>query len=68
MELTRKADDYFIAQQWVTSGPFTPSFSFWQPWIVGFNGEFSLGGGYYNAHLPRVWIDSDVREEMTGTR
>ena len=45
MELTRKADDYFIAQQWVTSGPLTPSFSFWQPWIVGFNGEFSLGGG-----------------------
>ena len=68
MELTRKADDYFIAQQWVTSGPLTPSFSFWQPWIVGFNGEFSLGGGYYNAHLPRVWIDADLREEMTGTR
>ena len=45
-----------------------PSRDFWQPWIVGFNGEFSLGGGYYNAHLPRVWIDSDLREEMTGTR
>ena len=68
-ELIRKADDYAIAQQWtIYASPTPPGFIFWQPWMVGYNGELTLGGGYHYQYLSRVWIDSDLREEMTGTR
>ena len=32
--------DYLIEQQWNIWGtPIRPSFAFWQPWMVGYNGE-----------------------------
>ena len=68
MELVNKADMYFSEQQWTTWGPMRPSFIFWQPWMVGYNGEHTLGGGRTYLYLSRVWLDSDLREEMTGTR
>ena len=67
-ELVNKADMYFSEQQWTTWGPTRPNFNFWQPWMVGYNGEFQLGGGRHWLYLSRVWLDSDLREEMTGTR
>ena len=69
MELVKKADMYFIEQHWnIWGSPIRPDFTFWQPWLVGYNGEITLGGGRYNLYLSRVWLDSDLREEMTGTR
>ena len=26
-----------------------PNFIFWQPWMVGYNGELTMGGGYFHA-------------------
>ena len=68
MELVKKADNYYIEQQWNTWGPTRPEFRFWQPWMVGYNGEHNLGGGTHLLPLSRVWLDADLREEMTGTR
>ncbi len=68
MELVKEADTYFIEQQWVTWGPMRPGFIFWQPWMVGYNGEILIGGGRFSLYLSRVWLDADLREEMTGTR
>ena len=69
MELVKKADMYYIEQQWTIWGsPIPPGFAFWQPWMVGYNGENTLGGGNFHAFLSRVWLDADLREEMTGTR
>ena len=67
-ELVKKADMYFAEQQWVTWGPTRPNYIFWQPWMVGYNGELSIGGGQHLLYLSRVWLDADLREEMTGTR
>ena len=67
-ELVKKADMYFSEQQWVTWGPTRPNYIFWQPWMVGYNGELTIGGGQHLLYLSRVWLDSDLREEMTGTR
>ena len=67
--LVREADDYYIAQQWTIWGsPIPPGFVFWQPWMVGYNAEFWLSTGLTHGYLSRVWLDSDLREEMTGTR
>ena len=68
MELVKEADMYSIEQQWTTWGPMRPGFIFWQPWMVGYNGELLIGGGRFSLYLSRVWLDSDLRYEMTGTR
>ena len=69
MELVKKADDYYITQQWnIWGSPTLQIFNFWQPWMVGYNGERTLGGGRYYLYLSRVWLDSELRYEMTGTR
>jgi hypothetical protein len=36
--------------------------------MVGYNGELLIGGGRFSLYLSRVWLDSDLKEEMTGTR
>ena len=64
MELVKKADDYYIPQQWVTWGPMRPGFVFWQPWMVGYNGEIVIGGGRFSLYLSRVWLDSELKEAM----
>ena len=35
-----------------------------QPWVKGFNGEFSLGDMQYQTILARLWIDQDLKQEM----
>ncbi len=68
MELVKKCDNYLIEKQFHTWTPRRPTFIFWQPWMVGYNGEITMGGNTLLLYLSRVWIDSDLREEMTGTR
>lgn len=68
MERVAEADFYYIQQQWQTWGPQRPGFSFYQPWLVGYNGESTLGGGRSILILSRTWIDSGLKYELTGTR
>ena len=62
--LVRKADMYYSAQQWEVWGPRTPIYQFSQPWLAGYNGEYSLGGGQYWTIYPRLWIDQELKESM----
>ena len=64
MELVKEADMYLIEQQWTTWGPMRPNYMFWQPWMVGYNGELTIGGGRHWLYLSRVWLDSDLKEAM----
>jgi len=44
-------------------------YTFWQPWLKGYGGEFMIG---YNSNWgvfhKYVWLDQDLKEEMTSTR
>ena len=65
MELVKKADNYHIEQQWVIWGSAIRSnFVFWQPWMVGYNGETNLGGARNWLYPSRVWLDADLKEAM----
>ena len=68
MELVAEADYYAVTQHWSTWGPMRPAFDFYQPWLVGYNGERTLAGGRFDLMVSRVWLDSDLRYEMTGVR
>ena len=47
--------------------PTANGFIFWQPWVKGYHGE--LEPGFQDVDYPRyLWIDQDLKEEMTGKR
>ena len=64
--LVREADMYFIEQHYNLWGPKVPLFNAAQPWIKGYNGEVELGLARATAILARIWIDSDLKQEMGG--
>jgi peptide/nickel transport system substrate-binding protein len=47
--------------------PGTYAYNFWQPWVKAYSGEISIGkkNNYYQMYL---WLDQDLKEEMTGRR
>ena len=45
-------------------GPLAPQFQVNQPWVKGFNGEYSIGDMQYNSILYRLWIDQELKKEM----
>ena len=63
--LSREASLYVAEQHYNIWGAMVPQFSITQPWVVGYNGETSLGGpGGYNPIVARLWIDSELKEAM----
>jgi hypothetical protein len=42
------------------------SYYMWWPWLKGWSGELNVG--YYNAYnqMTYLWIDTDLRKQMTG--
>ena len=62
---TRVADLYAMAQHWYLWGPSSPWFQVAQPYIIGFNGEVTMGGMNYGPYIwARLWIDEDMKKEM----
>jgi peptide/nickel transport system substrate-binding protein len=62
--LVKKADMYYIKKKWAIWGPRIPKYHFAQPWLSGYNGEYTLGGGQTHTVYSRLWIDQDMKEEM----
>ena len=62
--LVREMGMYAIEKHWQIWGPESPQFNVHQPWIKGYNGEITLGAGWYNPMMPYVWIDSEMKKEM----
>ncbi|MFC1943454.1 ABC transporter substrate-binding protein [Chloroflexota bacterium] len=40
----------------------------WQPWIKGYNGEMRVNSAQEFTFTQYIWIDQDLKEEMTGRR
>ena len=65
MDRVKEADMRFIEQHYnIWGSPIRPGFTFWQPWMAGYNGELQMGGGTYYLPFSRVWVDSDLRDQM----
>jgi peptide/nickel transport system substrate-binding protein len=63
-ELHRGIMPYVLEQAWYIPRPVPYTYTFWQPWVKNYNGEYALG---YNASWPKyIWIDQVLKEEMTG--
>jgi len=65
VEYVREADKYAIEQHWsVITSPPIPTYTFSQPYFIGFTGgEFFLG--YVSGpEFARCWIDQEIKESM----
>ena len=60
-----KAYNMFVIEQHMQIwGPLAPQFQVNNPWVKGYNGEYSLGEIQYHTVLARLWIDQDLKREM----
>jgi len=66
--MTKAAFVYGTSQFFTINRPSTVSFSFWQPWYKGYQGETRLGAYEQGAIPARVWIDQNLKLKLTGTR
>ena len=62
--LIKEADRYYAEQHWALWVPIPPVFGVTQPWLIGYNGEVTLGVSYDTVILARLWIDWEMKEAM----
>ena len=62
--LIKDMDMRVIEQHWQLWGPAGPSFFVHQPWVIGLNGEASMGSRQTHVTFSRLWIDSELKEAM----
>ena len=61
---------YILEECWDIVLPASQSYKFWQPWVKDYHGEGSVGAwqaGFAN-WKNYIWIDQDLKKEMTGRR
>jgi len=68
MHLAQDCEAYAIPKHWMIVLPRAPSFGFYQPWLNGWNGESTMGGGTVSTYWARAWIDKDLKYQITGLR
>jgi len=68
-EIYKPLVPYILRQSYYISIPFGMLYQFWQPWIKNYNGEYEVGymACFFNWSY-FIWIDQDLKEEMTGMR
>jgi peptide/nickel transport system substrate-binding protein len=58
---------YVLEQAWVIPKPIPYSYILWWPWIKNYHGEMSVGYGQ-NTWPKYVWLDTDLKEQITGRK
>ena len=60
---------YIVENAVVIAGVPEANLQFWQPWVKGYSGEL-IGAGIQGWHdvAKHVWVDQDLREQITGSR
>ena len=65
-EIYRKVVPYVLEKAYVIPLPSAYIYTLWQPWVKNHYGE---GASYWiSMWTPFVWIDQDIKEQMTGRR
>jgi peptide/nickel transport system substrate-binding protein len=62
--LAKKLDLYVLEQHFYIWGVKVPTFNVAQPWIVGYNGEMGIGNCGWEGPYNRLWIDSELKDEL----
>jgi peptide/nickel transport system substrate-binding protein len=58
---------YLIDQMYYLNFPAPATYTFWQPWLKGYNGEFEVGRLFdYVGGLTYTWLDLNTKKTMIG--
>jgi len=57
---------YVLEQCWYIDLPAAETYTFWQPWLKGYHGEHDVGFRNLNTWTIYVWLDQELKKEMTG--
>jgi len=68
-EILKEVVPYILDKAWYIQPPNQFSFTFWQPWLKNYHGEYCLGYTKLWASLYRFsWIDQDLKYKLIGKR
>ncbi len=59
---------YFVDQAYNIQLPTRYVYTFWQPWVKGYNGEHTVGYSAFEMYSYFLWLDQDLKANMTGRR
>lgn len=63
-QLLKDLTPYILEKAWVITPPLPYIYAFWQPWVKGYHGEYSVGY-YAGENWPIwIWVDQDLKKEM----
>jgi len=65
-EVVKELNLYLISQAYFITLPNDYSYFLWWPWLKGWSGETSIGYWSVYRQLNYLWLDTDLRKEMTG--
>ena len=69
VQLVKEAALYYMEQAWTASTPpLAYVYHVWQPWVKNCYGAVSVGGKARMNYMQYLWLDLDIKEEITGTR
>jgi len=57
---------YRLQKFWEIALGHEDQYTVWQPWLMGYHGEYSVGFWNQYAWSMYVWIDEDLRKEIIG--
>jgi len=65
-EVSKELEPYLRAQAYFIDLPAPYSYFLWHPWLKGWGGEITVG--YFNTYsqFKYLWIDTELRKEITG--
>ena len=59
---------YIMEQCWSIETPAPYISAAWQPWVKGYGGEWTVGFSQAYNFVKWIWLDQDLKKEMTGQR
>jgi peptide/nickel transport system substrate-binding protein len=67
-QVFKEITPYILEQAWFIPTPAYEGHTLWQPWIMGYNGEYGCGNSDWNTWAQYVWIDQSMKQKMIGIR
>lgn len=65
-EQLREIFQYIAYQSYDITMPVIHNFMAWQPWVKGYSGQTNIGEKYHGHVHARIWLDQELKKEMTG--
>ncbi len=63
----KEVNAYVLSQAYVVPLPGPNPFIFWQPWVKNYHGELMIRYMAYRGFAQYIWIDQDLKKELTGS-